>query len=230
MKGHAVHRESANGFAQTMQPPEVEALRLLQAATGFIDGAAEQRWQSAVDRHYLAAVGANDPVIRQLLRQGLVEHRVETTRPGARRRTFRKAGALLKHRSCFVLTDLGRTWAQAVPAAGEGGGEPLDGRRPRRRKPHWDAANGNLMVDGTVLHHYRRQARNPVAILVAFEECKWPRLPEWLDDPLPGNGDLDRERRLYEAVAALNCNQEPQLVEFMINQEKTAVGWRWQES
>ena len=229
MERHSAQRVSDNGFARTMRPTEVDALRLLLEVTGFVEGAAKQHWQSALGRHDLVAAGVNDAVVRRLLRQGLVEHRVEKTRPGARRRTFRPGGAALEERSCFVLSDLGRERALAALAADNGGRDTLDARRKRRVKPHWDAAQGYLMVGSQVLRHYRPQAHNRITLLAAFEEWKWQWWPQWLDDPLPGKGDVDRQRRLYEAVVALNRDQEPQLVEFLTHQNKTAVAWRWRE-
>ena len=226
---HLAQQESDNGLSVDMGQAAVAALRLLQEATAVSNGAAHEHWQGALGMSALAAVGANDAVVRWLLRQGLVEHCIETTRQGARRRTFRPGGSSLEKRSCFVLSDMGQGWALAGLAGDGVGLSRTGGKCQRRKKPHWDAGQGCLEAGGEVVRHYPPQAHNLIALLAAFEEWAWQRLPQWLDDPLTGKGDVDRRRRLYEAVVALNRDQRPWLVEFLVHHNKTAVGWRWRE-
>jgi hypothetical protein len=61
------------------------------------------------------------------------------------------------------------------------------------------------------------------AILMAFEEEKWP--PR-IDDPLPGNADLLPKRRLHDTIKSLNRNQKNCLVRFM--GDGTGEGVRWE--
>jgi hypothetical protein len=61
------------------------------------------------------------------------------------------------------------------------------------------------------------------AILIAFEEERWP--PR-IDDPLPGSPDLLPKRRLHDTIKSLNRNQKNRLVRFM--GDGTGEGVRWE--
>lgn len=93
----------------------VETLRLLNTVPGFAGSPSEKSKAGVLERHLLLAAGSNDIVLRWLMKAGLVEHQIETTRSGAKQRQFRVSDSRrFGPRSCFVLTVSGLALAWAV--------------------------------------------------------------------------------------------------------------------
>jgi hypothetical protein len=86
-------------------------------------------------------------------------------------------------------------------------------------KPIWISDRGQLMFRGNAVKtiKYRTQAKNQIAILVAFQELNWP---ERIDDPLT-NGP--NSLRLNDSVKSLNRN----LSEITFHCDGSGKGIRW---
>jgi hypothetical protein len=80
---------------------------------------------------------------------------------------------------------------------------------PAARKPRWDANKKTLWYGSTVCVQYKKQARNQMRILAAFEEEGWPAR---IDDPLdPGTlratiADLQEKLKACNAPIFIECD------------------------
>jgi len=169
-------------------------------------------WDFAVEVHSLRAAGLSDSSLRWLLCKGYAEHALETTRPNAPRRTFRRAGNLVfGERSCVVLTTEGAALAgrpepfPRVVVADEG---PATIARPAIWSavavPRWDP-----------------DCRQEL-ILTAFDEEGWPT---HLDDPLPNGNDHDAKQRLHDTIKRLNRHQVHRLIQFRGDGSGCGIIW-----
>lgn len=142
-------------------------LRLLEAHAEA-EASAQDVWQFAVPIDVLRNhSGLTLPDIRWLVATGLAAYGIETTR-GGRRRTFRRHAALsASGRACFVATDQGLKIARHACS-------PLDGNPARDAgKPSWDAATGDLTIDGELVKHLAQSATAQRAILDACHAASW---------------------------------------------------------
>ena len=156
----------------------------------------------------------------------------ETTRSGSASRSFRPEGSMsFTCRSCFVLTEAGLSPAQAllrnanvserVPAAacpcgGDTGGQTasgdtVDGDGHALMLPHWDQQRRELWLGVHLVKRFRLPSVNQERILAAFEEQGWP--PS-IDDPLPGDPELNSRTRLHTTLQSLNRRQSQRLLHF----------------
>jgi hypothetical protein len=183
-------------------------LRPLLAAQGFTKHSTGDPWTFAVAGKTLLNGGSNENVLRLLLREEWLEHRIEG-------------------RSRFVLTEKGLLGALATLAAQEvfhrtvvkGNGTaagPLE-------TPYWESKNRRLWAGDFLLHEFPRRAFKEIRILEAFQEQNWE---VWLDDPLPRKAGLDAAHRLHDAVYELNHGQRLTLLRFR-TRDGEAVGWSW---
>src|SRR5689334_18050088 len=83
------------------------ALRVLLKAWNMTREIGRSPWTLAVQLEDFLAKNIRIADLHWLLKQGYVEHRIESTRLGSSRRTFRAAGPALTVRSCFILTQQG---------------------------------------------------------------------------------------------------------------------------
>src|SRR5436305_13845027 len=95
-------------------PPFAPTLALQAALTALLEAhesaqaLRQPAWDFALDLRDLRAAGLAGSAVRSLLCQGYLEHGLETTRPTAKHRTFRRSANLrLTEHSCFVLTEAG---------------------------------------------------------------------------------------------------------------------------
>jgi hypothetical protein len=89
---------------------------------------------------------------------------------------------------------------------------------PAPSLPAWNAATGELTLDGRVVRIVARRASNIRRILSAFQEEGWP--PR-IDDPRPGG---ENGPRLHRAIAMLNCELED--ISFHSDGHTRGVTWR----
>ena len=98
--------------------PEMErgATLLLQAMI-LASQVARDPWDFAVEIATLQAVGMSNSDLRWMICKGFVQHAYEETESQAPNRKFRPNGELsFSNRSCFVLTETGKQFAQEVAA------------------------------------------------------------------------------------------------------------------
>jgi len=135
-----------------------------------------------------------------LVIKGYVEQAVECGSPQKPEREFSIWGkSPIAERSAFILTDSGlalvsgRTHVQ----------EPSETEKEKKNIPHYDLMRRQLWFAGELVKYFRVPAQNQELILMAFEEEGWPR---HIDDPLPGQPDIEPIRRLQDAIRRLNGN------------------------
>jgi hypothetical protein len=89
--------------------------------------------------------------------------------------------------------------------------------------PVWKADCGELWYGGKLVKKFRQGAENQRAILHAFQEQNWQRTSY---DPLTGKGDMDRKKRLENAVRGLNSHMRNPLLSFHVINAGEGVEWR----
>ena len=158
------------------------ALGLLLQAKDCADSQQRSLWDFAVEMPVLLAQGLTATDLRYLVCQGIVEHRVEETRPKNRHRLFRRVLSLSFHRrSCFTLTETGCLLARQVlgsyPAAVPPSAFPLTFPRHESTlaKPYWDRKGHTLYLGNHIIKHFKSDAPNQEAVLNAFQKRGWPR-------------------------------------------------------
>jgi len=89
--------------------------------------------------------------------------------------------------------------------------------------PRWDAERRELWFGDTLCKRFRQPAKNQVRILVEFQESGWVTK---IDDPLPGDREIDTRQRPADTVHKLNNN--PCLV-FELDGTSEAILWSIKE-
>jgi hypothetical protein len=89
--------------------------------------------------------------------------------------------------------------------------------------PVWKADCGELWFRGQLVKKFKQAAESQRAILDAFGEQNWTQA---IDDPLTGKGDMDRKKRLENAVQGLNSHLRNPLVSFHVINAGEGIEWR----
>jgi hypothetical protein len=190
-----------------------EGLRLLRQARELALASGSDVWDFAVEIGEVYAIGVTNAVLRWLIRQGHVEHRVEVTGRRSRRRQFRGSRNLgLGGDSCFVLTEGGAGFAADGRSLSSGiAGEENPRSSPTEERPHWDEESRRLSYRGFVIKEYRGRPGNQEKVLAVFQEEGWP--PR-VDDPLPPAEGVDATAHLRDTLRRLNRSQRRALLWF----------------
>lgn len=206
--------------------------RLLLALPLFLQAAVDalecelDPWQFSVPLRELREIGLLGIDVRWLIAQGIVNHAAEIEGQDVGRRLHKRmANLAITDASCFLITEVGRRWAehlssvQTTPArpensVGESSPPPL---------PFWDAARRELRWNGHLVKVYRVPAPSQELILSVFAEEGWSPM---IDDPLPREHGILPEQRLQAAVRGLNRNQLTRAIRFFRN--GTGKGIRWE--
>lgn len=219
-----------------------DALELLARSYCYAQELDCSRWEFAVELAALRKAGASTSDLRFLISKSLVDHGLETTVLGDKRRHFRKGQRLrLCRRSCFVLSDEGMrllatrtsTSEDRAPRNGAPNGyAPGDhasngaASQPENRRPlpHWDSSRHELRIGGRLVKQFKQPSPNQETILMAFEEEQWPAR---IDDPLPPASEQCPKRRLHDAIKCLNRNHKNWLVHFRGDGTGEGVVWEY---
>jgi len=200
-------------------------LRLLLEAARAGEESEADAWQFALRLPQLHQSGLTPTTLRLLVRDHLLEQRVETTKNNAPQRTFRPVRHLGLDDSCAVLlTPAGATFVRTFlgnPSAREAGDDPVV--QVAGMRPHWNARTCVLWWGNLVVRRVRRDAENLCKLLAALEEMKWP--PEGIDNPLSPTSE-DERQRLGKTVEYLNRHQREARIEFRLDSSGTRVLWR----
>jgi hypothetical protein len=218
-------------------------LATMLTAYDYAQDSQSDRWQFAVDLSDLMSIGTTLTDIRWLVRRGFAELARETTIPGDTNRMFRAlapicimadAGVVLTSAGAKSIRALLRTMSSAGPASAGGQRDEPEAARSRPAivrppapsviavTPEWDATHRELRFADQVVKRYRVPARNQAAILDAFQEEGWP---EFIDDPIPPDGNQDPKHRLSVTIKSLNRNQLVPLLRFHGNGNGLQVYW-----
>lgn len=177
-------------------------------------------WDFAIEISELVPSGTH--ILRELVCQGLVEHRRETAAEhGHRARQFAPEPELvLSDRSCFVITESGLKYLRREsPNAGNGqaaGTElPTADTGPAGMTidtaPRWDEEKRELWVGPYLIKRFRWPARNQLAIVREFHRLNWP--PR-IADPLSQSDKVDPKQRLHDTIKCLNRRRVNKLLKF----------------
>ena len=215
----------------------IDTLSSLFRAHEYADEVEVDPWKFAIEWRHLKARGLEETDVRYLVARGLVDLRREISLRGAFERTFIVQDVpRLSGDTAFVLTPAGITFCRAL---GENGESPftsdaeLTSISPRSIppelqqttsaqdtetiKPCWNRDRRELTFQGQLVKSYRVPSPNQELILSVFQEEDWP---EFIDDPLPPQNNLEPHRRLQATVKSLNRHQSDRLIRFRGNASK----------
>jgi hypothetical protein len=209
---------------QLVEPDVQLALVHLYKSSAIAVGLDLPPWELANELPNLLASGVTDTSLRVLVINGLAEHRIETSRPNSRNRTFRPAANLhLVGMSCFILTSAGIELAQKlVNGEDQLRVDPGDSSA-NALTPHFDSSRRILSFHGKTVKRFRVPADNQELILQAFQEEGWPY---HLDDPLPRQPGSVPQKRLHDTIRRLNANQTKPLIFFEGDGRGRGINWR----
>jgi hypothetical protein len=240
---------SARSSIQPIDEHSHAGLRLLLHAYSCALSVGEDSWDFAVEIERLYVAGLTISDLRWLVAKRFVDHGQELSVYGDRHRSFRPgAGYFFMPTTCVVLTASGATFAdhflrssvassplirsiETVTVRGcqisELENDPptthsLNGSTTAVLKPCWDSRLRELSLDGIVIKRFRVPAHIQQLILSVFQEEGWP---DYIDDPLPGDRDIDPHQRLHDAIHRLNGHQSPHMLRFRGNGDGTGVFW-----
>jgi hypothetical protein len=155
--------------------------------------------------------------VQWLANEGLAEHRAETTRAGAKKRTFRQDGAVrISAHVCFVITQAGLRVALTMC-------EALHSRDSGAcLTPRWDPATRQLTYRGRLVKPLAPAATTQGALLEACEQARWvnPIPNPWAEMP-PGK----RSRHLRRALNHLNSNHQETHIHFSSRDKARIFLW-----
>ncbi len=211
-------------------PASRKAMAVLLEAYHFAKDVNVPPRDFAVRIEELQRSGVSEVELRWLCAKGYAQHLIDTTLPYDRKRRFRVSNRSgLGTRSCFIMTDVGASFASsfrdtphrlnrtADVTAARGNEEALD-------VPQWDAGSRELRVGRVLVKRFRQRASSQQMILAVFEEEGWPHA---IDDPLPPKADVDSRARLHDAIKRLNQHQKKQLIHFQGDGTGQRVMWEW---
>jgi hypothetical protein len=209
-------------------------------------------WQFAVELDPLRIAGLTHNDLRWLISHGYVNHAEELTRPGDRKRRFRRIRSLsFPARTCFVLSEAGSQFAKQLPdgrdfrsvhpdlpiaqggilalpirsramTANETDREPTRSTKLSHPVPVWDMKLHELRLGKRVIKRFTHPAPAQELILSAFQEENWPTA---IDDPLTVQFLQDPKRRLHYTIRNLNRAQKPFRLRFFINGNGQTIRW-----
>lgn len=193
-----------NGFIDASLNRRLQGLFRLAEAAAEAQARDSDLWQHAVTvdvPHNHGGLTHDD--LRWLAAERLVDHRVETTRPNARKRTFRCNGVLkLAGPAAFVLSAAGLRLVHRVC-------EPL--AEFADLTPHWAAAAGELTFGGVLVKRLGASAVTQRALLDACQTSNWTNP---IDNPFAAAPPRARSRYLCRALYHLNSGQQAARIRF----------------
>jgi hypothetical protein len=234
--------ETSSGHAHGNGPSQQHngshhVLRALMQAYLYAQDVLLSPWEFALEWKILQTMGLSLNDARWLMAKRYVEHAHELTSPTDTARTFGPIGiSCIADNSCFVLTSTGFEFATALHAErhealpllmptalimnhlSNGG---IANSRPAVL-PRWDCDLREIRYDGQLVKQFKLPSPNQEAILMTFEEEKWPTR---VDDPLPRTANCDPKQRLHDTIRSLNRNQKNRLLRFKGDGTGEGVIW-----
>jgi hypothetical protein len=185
-------------------------LRILLESFNNAAAARHKPWDFAVKREALRASGLITDDMRWLLNRKLVQHAVEETKRGSKRRVFGGRREILFHaRSCFVLTEEGQHVARVL--LGE--------------IPFYDREETELWARGLLVKDLKKRAPDQDTVLSSFEELGWALR---IDDPLsPKHGGRNPKLRLRDLIHRLNAHHQHSIVRFGGDYTGRGICWKF---
>jgi hypothetical protein len=169
-------------------------------------------WEDPLGMETLRRWGLHVADIGQFLQDGLVEHGLEASRPGRKKRSVEPTfSRVLSSKSCFVLTQKGLILANECARAA--GLAEMDVDKPKATRPQWNRQLKELRyLQNLLVKDFSRQpGSNQEALLSAFQTRGWCRC---IANPFVDDGNVDPKSRFMEAVKDLNGHQVHRLIRF----------------
>lgn len=181
-------------------------LRLAEHAVEA-DAAKTDPWQHAVPIDVLRNhTGLTDADLRWLIAEGLASQRIEVTAPRAKKRAFRRTGALNSAaRACFVASRAGLRVAQRLCDVADADASPSG------LKPEWNPATGDWTFNGALVKHLHENARTQREVLKQCEQQGWA---EVIDSPFAQMTPKRRSHYLGQVLNHLNSSQKEAHIHF----------------
>jgi hypothetical protein len=221
------------------------AISLLLKASTYAEDTGRNLWEFAVTIGELLREGIAENELRWLVCRGYIQQADEITATGNQRAFDHHVSLRFCERSAFIIRSAGVAFSRELLKAAaqlddrdENASRSCDAN-PQRTKlpsvensrhdsnghqhPKWDRDRRELRVGNKLIKVFKLPSPMQEAILMAFEEEKWP--PR-IDDPLPGHPDYPPKRRLHDTIKSLNRNQKNCLIRFM--GDGTGEGIRWE--
>jgi hypothetical protein len=190
------------------------------------------RWEFAVAKDSLIAMGLSASVLRWLTSMGYVDQALEVTTPRDVVRKFLPSHNLsFLDETCFVLTETGVSFIAMLT------GESLERFSPGnfcRDKastsmqpepvPQWNGESRSLSVGRVLIKKFRIPSPNQEAVLAAFQEEEWPRR---IDDPLRPQAHQVAKCRLHDTIKCLNRHHLHHLIRFRGDGTGEGVCWEY---
>ncbi len=161
--------------------------------------------------------GVTEQQLRQLISEGLLQHRVETSNRPRHTIAGSPPPAGWDERSCFCLTASGVALALQLLR-----GAVLADPRQDPTRPVWVARDRDLWFCGRRVLHFGRRAPNPMRLLDRLEELAWP--PR-IDNPFETDVDCTAPDRLVDVVKSLHRAQAKRLLTFKADADRTGLRW-----
>lgn len=189
-------------------------------------------WDFAVEIACLEAAGLSATGCRWLLCKNYAKHGFDLTRPGERRRKFRKSVTLKfdEENSCVVLTAEGAVFArqlgqpqlsQPAPTDLAERGTAANGAAGRI-KPRWDAELREFREGDMLLKKFRGRVSDQEVLLAKFEQENWAI---GVENPFGTQSGKSALERLKGAVNGLNRYQRVYRIHFSVDSGTLRAHW-----
>jgi hypothetical protein len=239
----AISRERPNVPMSVPRSVQRAICQLVQASK-YAEDTGRSAWEFAITIGEFRGEGASENDLRWLICRGYIEHAEEVTPNGSERAFDRQPSLRFSERSAFVVTSAGAAFSRQILGGtarnedrGFDGNSIAAAAQPARLQkggiaahetngaahPKWDRDRRELRLGDKLVKVFKLPSPMQEAILMAFEEERWP--PR-IDDPLPAHPELLPKRRLHDTIKSLNRNQKNCLIRFM--GDGTGEGIRWE--
>lgn len=178
---------------------------------------------------HLRSKGVSDELLLWMLFQAHIDHWTASVNATTHDETNgMNGGARIGATSTFSLTTAGESFADMLlalsllPADHEEFQEAWSLLQLGQLVPHFDVDQRIFTWGRHLIKQFRQPSPNQEMLLRSAEELLWP---EWMDDPLPGNGNIQAKVRLHDTIKDLNRRQRSALVHFKGDGSGERIGW-----
>ncbi len=206
---------------------QFKALSLLSDAWKLAITCRKSPWEFAIEIKEFIEQGISRSLLRWLVCNNLIEHRIEARSCNDSRRQFFEAPNLvLNEQSCFVLSSKGHDLFSNLSRNSALSNQVQNSTMSAELnpiKPIWCANTRTLKINGYLVKQFKWPAPNQEKLIAAFAEEGWPRQ---IDDPLVPN-QVCPKRRLHDTIKCLNRNQAHKLIKFRGDGTGQGVYWEY---
>lgn len=219
-------------LAPVLDAPLVPGLLLLRQAHSHAIQFHCHASATAIEQSTLRLAGVGPEYLQWMVSQGFLQ---ETTYPadscdGTTIAIRSESKRLRVSKTCWYLSEAGFAWIAdfLLQISFLLDVVPSDFNRDRAQethhvmRPHWDARQRRLWMNGVIVREFHRPAPNQEAILAAFEGQVWPHC---ILDPLPPTWGKNVKKHLNETIDNLNASLTVRLIQFRGDGTGRGVCW-----